>query len=203
MSTLQSLHWPEKLEGFFVLPWTSTLYVWLIHPKELLTLHMYDPASEGTKSFRLNQVVHRLKYSFLPPFLSLKNFPPLYHFTMGRGFPSAEQSSFTDYPTGIVRKFPLILEARNSYSILVLNFLTIARNLPLTNTFKITVKTLFYLKCSTVLILWWWFRVLKNAGKNYWKQIGWNRRHFYLITRAYARGLLSSSLNGSSNCTGF
>ena len=109
VSTLQSLCRPEKFEGFFLLPWTSTLYVWLIHPYELLTLHMYDPVSEGTKSFKLNKVVHGLKYSLLPPFLSLINFPFLYHFTVGRGFPSAEQSSRTEYPTGIWRRLRLIL----------------------------------------------------------------------------------------------
>ena len=105
VSTLQSLCQPEKFEGFFLLPWTSTLYVWLIHPYELLTLHMYDPVSEGTKSFRLNKVVHRLEWSFL----SFNNFPSLYHFTVGRGFPSAEQSSWTEFPTGTARRLRLIL----------------------------------------------------------------------------------------------
>ena len=109
VSTLQSLCQLEKFEGFFLLPWTSTLYVWLIHPYELLTLHMYDPVSEGTKSFKLNKVVHGLKYSLLPPFLSLINFPSLYHFTVGRGFPSAEQSSFKEFPTGTPRRLRLIL----------------------------------------------------------------------------------------------
>ena len=109
VSTIQSLCQLEKFEGFFLLPWTSTLYVWLIHPYELLTLHMYDPVSEGTKSFKCNKVVHRLKYSLFPPILSLKSFPFLYHFTVGRGFPSAEQSSFTVFPTGTWRRLRLIL----------------------------------------------------------------------------------------------
>ena len=109
MSTLQSLCQLEKFEGFFLLPWTYTLYVWLIHPYELLTLHMYDPVSEGTKSFRLNQVVHGLKDSLWPLLLSLNKFPSLYHFTVGRGFPSAEQSSFTEFPTGTWRRLRLIL----------------------------------------------------------------------------------------------
>ena len=89
------------------------MYVWLIHPYELLTLHMYDPASEGTKSFKRNKVVHRLKYSLFPPMLSLKCFPFLYHFTVGRGFPSAEQSSFTEFPTGTARRLRLIVICRN------------------------------------------------------------------------------------------
>ena len=37
----------------------------------------------------------------------------MYHFTVGRGFPSAEQSSFTEFPTGTARRLRLIVICRN------------------------------------------------------------------------------------------
>ena len=58
-------------------------------------------------------------------------------------------------------------EAQNSLSIWALNFSTTARNLLLSNTFLVTVLTLFYFKCSTVLVIWWRFRVLSHARQNY------------------------------------
>lgn len=85
------------------LPCTSTMYELLIHPRWLLTLQVYIPVSDGTTSFKAN-TYFRSKYS-KPLLLSLKGFPFLNHATVGRGYPLAEQSRFTELPTGTAIKW--------------------------------------------------------------------------------------------------
>ena len=80
------------------LPSTSTWYEWLIHPRWLLTLQVYVPVSDGTTSFK-RIAYFPSKYNKRPLF-SLKGFPFLYHAIVRRGYPLAEQSSFTELPTG-------------------------------------------------------------------------------------------------------
>ena len=88
-------------QAFYIntLPCTSRTYEWLIQPRWLLTLQLYVPLSDGTTSLKGNTYFQSSKYRELP-FLSLNGFPFLYHATLGVGYPSAEQSSFAEFPTG-------------------------------------------------------------------------------------------------------